>query len=59
LAKAVGARVAIPQHYGTFPGISQNSNEFAAELKKLGIPFYEMKPGETITFRGKQMMQKK
>ena len=57
-AKAVGARVAIPQHYGTFPGISQNAEGFAAELKKLRIPFYEMKPGETITFRGKQMMRK-
>lgn len=57
-AQSVRARLAVPQHYATFEGIAQNSNEFAAELKKLSIPFYEMKPGETITFRGKQMIQK-
>lgn len=57
-AQSVRARLAIPQHYATFPGIAQNSSEFAAELKKLNIPFYEMKPGETITYRGKQMVQK-
>lgn len=58
-AKSVRARLAVPQHYATFPGIAQNADEFAADLKKLEIPFYEMKPGETITFRGKQMVQKK
>jgi L-ascorbate metabolism protein UlaG (beta-lactamase superfamily) len=57
-AKSVRAKLAVPQHYGTFPGITENSDVFAAELKKLKISFYEMKPGETITFRGKQMMQK-
>lgn len=57
-AKSVRAKLAVPQHYATFPGIAQNSDVFAAELKKLKIPFYEMKPGETITFRSKQMMQK-
>jgi L-ascorbate metabolism protein UlaG (beta-lactamase superfamily) len=57
-AKAVRAKLAVPQHYATFPGITANSNEFAAELKKLRIPFYEMKPGETISFRGKQMVRK-
>ncbi|HKQ06372.1 MAG TPA: metal-dependent hydrolase [Blastocatellia bacterium] len=58
-AKSVRAKLAIPQHYATFPGISETSGVFAIELKKLGIPFYEMKPGETISFRGKQMVQKK
>jgi L-ascorbate metabolism protein UlaG (beta-lactamase superfamily) len=58
-AKSVRAKLAIPQHYATFPGIATNSDDFASELKKLRIPFYEMKPGETISFRGKQMMQKK
>lgn len=57
-AKSVGAKLAIPQHYATFAGIAQNANEFAAELNKLKIPFYEMKPGETITYRGKQLMRK-
>jgi L-ascorbate metabolism protein UlaG (beta-lactamase superfamily) len=57
-AQSVRAKLAVPQHYATFPGIAQNSNDFAAELKRLKIPFYEMKPGETITFRGRQMTQK-
>ncbi len=57
-AKSVGAKLAIPQHYATFPGITVNSDSFAAELKILKIPFYEMKPGEIITFRGKQMVKK-
>jgi L-ascorbate metabolism protein UlaG (beta-lactamase superfamily) len=58
-AKSVRAKLAIPQHYATFPGISENAGVFTSELKKLGIPYYEMKAGETISFRGKQIMQKK
>lgn len=46
----------IPMHYGTFPGLLPNADGFAAELKKLKIGFYEMKPGETIAFRGKRLM---
>ena len=57
-AKSVRAKLAVPQHYATFPGIAENSADFAAELKRLKVPFYEMKPGETITFRGKQLMKK-
>jgi len=57
-AKSVRAKLAVPQHYGTFPGITRNSDVFAAELQKLRIPFHEMKPGETISFRGKQLVQK-
>jgi len=57
-AQSVRARLAVPQHYATFPGIAENADEFAAELKRLRIPFYEMKPGETVTFRGRQMTRK-
>jgi L-ascorbate metabolism protein UlaG (beta-lactamase superfamily) len=57
-AQSVRARLAVPQHYATFPGIAQNADEFAAELKRLKIPFYEMKPGETVTFRGRQLTRK-
>jgi L-ascorbate metabolism protein UlaG (beta-lactamase superfamily) len=57
-AKSVRAKLAIPQHYATFPGIVENSGTFASELKKLGIPFYEMKPGETISYRGKQKVNR-
>lgn len=57
-AKSVGAKLAIPQHYATFPGISPTAEGFAAELKKLNTPFYEMKPGETISYRGSQRVKK-
>jgi L-ascorbate metabolism protein UlaG (beta-lactamase superfamily) len=57
-AQSVRAKLAVPQHYATFPGIAQNADEFAAELKRLKIPFYEMKPGEAVTFRGRQMLRK-
>lgn len=56
-AQSVRAKLAIPQHFGTFPGIAPNADGFAADLRKLRIPFYEMKPGETITFRGRQLLK--
>lgn len=56
-AQSVRAKIAIPQHFGTFPGIVQTAEGFAAELKKLKIDFYEMKPGATISFRGKQLIR--
>jgi L-ascorbate metabolism protein UlaG (beta-lactamase superfamily) len=58
-AQAVRARLAVPQHFGTFPGIAQTAEGFAVELKKLKIDFYEMKPGETISYRGKQLIKAK
>src|SRR5215218_5196120 len=47
-AQSVRAGLAVPQHYATFPGIAENADAFAAELRRLRIPFYEMRPGETI-----------
>ena len=58
-AQSVRAKLAVPQHFGTFPGIAQNADDFAAELKQLKIAFYEMKPGETISYRGKQLVKGK
>jgi L-ascorbate metabolism protein UlaG (beta-lactamase superfamily) len=58
-AQVMRARIAIPHHFGTFPGITQNTGGFAAELKKTKIDFYEMKPGATISFRGKQLVKAK
>jgi len=40
-AQSVRAKLAVPQHFGTFPGIVQNADGFAAELKTLRIEFYE------------------
>ena len=56
-AQSVRARIAIPMHFGTSPGITQNADGFAAEIKKLGIHFYEMKPGETVSFSGNQLIK--
>lgn len=53
-AQSVRTKLAIPQHFGTFPGIAPNAGVFAAELKKLKIGYYEMKPGETISFHLKE-----
>lgn len=58
-AQSVRAKIAIPQHFGTFPGIVQNAEGFAAELKTLKVGFYEMKPGETVSFRGRHWLQAK
>jgi L-ascorbate metabolism protein UlaG (beta-lactamase superfamily) len=54
-ARSVRARIAIPHHFGTFPGITPNADGFAAKLKKFGVKFREMKPGETITFKRNQI----
>jgi L-ascorbate metabolism protein UlaG (beta-lactamase superfamily) len=55
-AQSLRAKLAIPHHFGTFPGIVQNADGFAAELKRMKIGFREMKAGETISFRQKQMI---
>lgn len=57
-ARAVGAKLAVAHHYATFPGIAENADAFAAELRRLRIPFYGMRPGETVSFRGGQMLRK-
>lgn len=57
-ARSVGANLAIPQHFGTFPGIAATADGFATELQKLKIPFRELKPGETILYRGKQVVKR-
>lgn len=56
-AKSVRAKLAVPQHYTTSPGMAENADAFAAVLKEFQVPFYEMKPGETISFRGKQRLR--
>lgn len=56
-ALSLRTRLAIPHHFGTFPGITQDSNGFAAELRKTRIGFYEMKPGDTLSFNGKRLLK--
>ena len=58
-AQSLRAKTVIPMHFATFEGLLPNADGFAAEVKKLKIGFYEMKPGETISFRGKQMQTRR
>lgn len=54
-AQSVRAKLAVPMHFGTFPGLLQTADEFGANLKQVKIPFFQMKPGDTVTFRGRQI----
>src|SRR6476469_3854943 len=58
-AQSLRTRLVVPMHFGTFPGLLANADEFATEIKKIRVNFYEMKPGETVVFKGKQMIGKK
>lgn len=54
-AKAVRTKLAIPMHYATDETMTPDTSVFSAELRKFRVPFYEMRPGETITFKGNKM----
>jgi L-ascorbate metabolism protein UlaG (beta-lactamase superfamily) len=56
-ARTVRAKLVVPMHFGTFAGLLERADSFAAELKQLKIPFYEMKPGDTVMFRGRLMVR--
>ena len=58
-AQSVRAKLAIAHHFGSLPGPVQRADEFIAELNKLKVNSYEMSPGETISFRGKQLVKGK
>jgi L-ascorbate metabolism protein UlaG (beta-lactamase superfamily) len=51
-ARAVRTKLAIPQHYATFPVITQTPTTFVKFLKQLGIPSLVMAPGQTLRFKG-------
>jgi L-ascorbate metabolism protein UlaG (beta-lactamase superfamily) len=57
-AQSVRTKLAVPHHFGS-EGMTPTAESFAAELKKLKIPFHEMKPGETLIFRGRQLQKAK
>lgn len=58
-AQSVRAKLAVPMHFATFEGIAPTADVFSAELKKLKINFYEMKPGATISYRVKELVKSK
>ncbi|HEX7830793.1 MAG TPA: metal-dependent hydrolase [Thermoanaerobaculia bacterium] len=57
-AQSVRTKLAVPHHFGS-EGMTPTAVDFAAELKKLKVAFHEMKPGETLTYRGRQLQKAK
>jgi L-ascorbate metabolism protein UlaG (beta-lactamase superfamily) len=51
-AQAVRAKLVIPQHYKTFPILTQDAAPFFKLLDQRNIGHLEMKPGQAITFEG-------
>jgi L-ascorbate metabolism protein UlaG (beta-lactamase superfamily) len=56
-AKAVKAKTVVPHHFGTFPILTQDTTDFASAVKKAGIQFIQMKPGDTLTYKGKDLVK--
>ena len=54
--KAIRPKLVIPQHYGTFPVLTQNPKDFAERVNKMVIRVKIMKPGTRVKFKGKKMM---
>jgi L-ascorbate metabolism protein UlaG (beta-lactamase superfamily) len=54
-AKTVGARLAIPEHYATFPVLTQDPSGWVKAVEKEHIKPLVMKPGGTIKFKGKML----
>ena len=58
-AQSMHAKLVIPHHFGTFAGLLPDTKDFATEIGKLKIEMYEMKPGQTVSFRGRQLIRGK
>ena len=57
-AVSVKARMAIPHHFGTFPILTQNPDEFYSGLTRNGIQPIRIAPGESIRFNGGDLIVK-
>jgi L-ascorbate metabolism protein UlaG (beta-lactamase superfamily) len=58
-AQSVRAKLTIPHHFGTFPGIAEMLMVVSPSSRACRIPYYEMRTGETISFRGRQLVRTK
>jgi L-ascorbate metabolism protein UlaG (beta-lactamase superfamily) len=56
-AIAVKAKMVVPQHFGTFPILTQDPSGFAAGVKKAGIGYIGMQPGGSIRFEGRKLLK--
>ena len=56
-AIAAKAKMVVPQHFGTFPILTQDPSGFAAGVKKAGIRYIGMQPGGSIRFEGNKLIK--
>ena len=54
-ATDVRAKLTIPQHYKTFPVLTQSPDEFVRGVKKMKLAARALQPGETIVFQRNQV----
>lgn len=54
-AKTVGVKLAIPQHYASFPILTQSPGDWVKAVEKDHIKPLVMKPGASIQFKGKKL----
>ena len=47
-AKMIQPKTVIPMHFGTFPGVAQDAEAFAAQIKEAGMDCKVLKPGEVF-----------
>jgi len=58
-AELVGAKLVIPDHYKTFPILTQSAAGFFKILDSKHVAHLEMQPGETIEFAGRKLKTQK
>lgn len=56
-AKTVGAKLAIPHHYATFPILTPNPGAWAKAVEAAHIDAVVMKPGTSIEFKGRKRLK--
>jgi L-ascorbate metabolism protein UlaG (beta-lactamase superfamily) len=56
-AAAVKAKLVVPDHYKTFPVLTQEAGPFFRMLDERGIAHRELAPGATLVFEGKDPMK--
>ncbi|MCW8928310.1 MAG: metal-dependent hydrolase [Gammaproteobacteria bacterium] len=54
-ASAVGAKLSVPMHWGTFPVLAQSIEPFVTEAKSLGVKTHVMAPGDTLVYQGTKL----
>lgn len=56
-AKTIRPRWVVPHHFGTFPVLTQSAAAFGRSLAAAGIVMKELKPGQSLRFKGKELVE--